>query len=211
MANKSKSKSKKTTAGAKNALVNFKAEKEDKLQLKQLAKDERTWKILGLSFLLISIFLIVSFISYFFTWRQDFVQVSRGSEILIDPDTTADNLLGKSGALISHLFIYKLFGIAAVLVCTFFFVVGINLMWRRKIFSIWRNLKYVTLGMLVVSTILAFILRKEEFSWGGGVGNVISDWLRASLGFLGTAAILLLIIIAYLEGRLIRHSVFLKD
>ncbi|ULT39185.1 hypothetical protein KRR40_29830 [Niabella defluvii] len=57
---------------------------------------------------------------------------------------------------------------------------GVNLLWRRRVFSIWRNLKYVTLGMLAVSTILAFILRREEFSWGGGVGNVISDWLLAS-------------------------------
>src|SRR5690606_28690820 len=61
-----------------------------------------------------------------------------------------------------------------------------------------RNLKYVTLGMLSVSVILAFILRTEEFSWGGGVGKVISDWLLASLGFIGASATLLLIVIAYL-------------
>ncbi|MCH5684754.1 DNA translocase FtsK 4TM domain-containing protein [Niabella sp. W65] len=82
--------------------------------------------------------------------------------------------------MVAHLFIFKLFGVASLLVCTFFFVVGVNLLWRRRVFSIWRNLKYVTLGMLAVSTILAFILRREEFSWGGGVGNVISDWLLAS-------------------------------
>ncbi|MCH5599147.1 DNA translocase FtsK [Niabella ginsengisoli] len=198
MTNKSKSKNKKPIAKAKDSTVPFKAEKQEKIQLKQLAKDERTWKILGLSFLLISIFLIIAFVSYFFTWRQDFVQASRGSEILTDFDTTAENLLGKTGALVSHLFIYKLFGIASLLICTFFFVVGVNLMWRRRVFSIWRNLKYVTLGMLAVSTILAFALRQSEFSWGGGVGKVISDWLTASLGFIGTSAILLLIVVAYL-------------
>lgn len=198
MANKSKSKGKRTTAKTKTTSSNFKIENEEKLQLKQLAKDERTWKIMGLTFLLISIFLVISFVSYFFSWRQDFVQVSRGPQILFDTDTSVNNAMGKSGALISHLFIYKLFGVASILICTFFFVVGINLMWRRKVFSIWRNLKYVTLGMLVVSTILSFILRKEEFSWGGGVGNIISDWLTGSLGFVGTAAILLLIVVAYL-------------
>ncbi|WP_346238751.1 DNA translocase FtsK 4TM domain-containing protein [Niabella insulamsoli] len=198
MATKSKLKNKKPTGRAKNANASFSAEKEEKTQLKQLAQDERTWKITGLSFLLISLFLIIAFVSYFFTWRQDFVQVSRGVEILADTDTTADNLLGKTGALVSHLFIYKLFGVASLLICTFFFVVGVNLMWRRRVFSIWRNLKYVTLGMLTVATILAFVLRQEEFSWGGGVGKVISDWLTASLGFVGTSAILLLIVIAYL-------------
>jgi len=198
MANKSNSKSKKTVTKANNAAPNFKAEKEDKIRLKELAKDERTQKIMGLSFLLISLFLLISFVSYFFTWKQDFVQVSRGASILFDFDTTAQNLLGNAGALVSNLFIKKLFGVASVLICTFFFVLGINKMVNRKVFSINRNLKYVTLGMLLVATILAFIFRKEEFSWGGGVGNVISDWLLASLGFIGTAAILLLIVIAYL-------------
>jgi len=198
MANKSKSKNKRPIAKAKDTGTGFKVEKEEKIRIKQLAKDERTWKILGLSSLLISIFLIIAFISYFLTWRQDFVQVSRGVAILKDFDTTAENLLGKTGALVSHLFIYKLFGVASLLICTFFFVVGVNLLWRRRVFSIWRNLKYVTLGMLAVSTILAFILRKEEFSWGGGVGNVISDWLLASLGFIGASAVLLLVVVAYL-------------
>lgn len=203
MANKSKTKSKRPADKAKDSVKGFVAEKEERIGVKQLAKDERTWKIVGLGFLLVSIFLVISFVSYFFTWRQDFVQVSRGSEILLDPDTTPNNLLGKSGALISHLFIYKLFGVAAILVCTFFFVVGVNLMWRRRVFSIWRNLKYVTLGMLTGSTILGFLFKKdilgpEEFSWGGGVGNVISDWLIASLGIIGASAILLLIVVAYL-------------
>lgn len=198
MANKGKTKNNRINQKAGNGKTSFKAEDIEKVKLKHLAKDERTKKIVGLGFILLSVFLVISFVSYFFTWRQDFVQVSRGVSILSDFDTTAQNLLGKTGALVSHLFIYKLFGVAAFLISTFFFVVGANLLWNRKVFSITRNLKYVTLGMLSVSTILAFLLRKAEFSWGGGVGNVISDWLMASLGFIGTAAILLLVIIAYL-------------
>ncbi|HUN02324.1 MAG TPA: DNA translocase FtsK, partial [Niabella sp.] len=38
----------------------------------------------------------------------------------------------------------------------------------------------------------------QEFSWGGGVGNVINNWLQNSLGAIGTAAVLGLIVIAYL-------------
>lgn len=197
MANKGKKTIKKTVDRDKGQTV-LKREPDEKIQLKQLAKDERTWKITGLVFLLIAIFLLISFISYFFSWRQDFTQASRGMALLSDFDARVDNLLGKSGALSSHLFIYKLFGVAAVLLCTFFFVVGINLMLRRRVFSIWRNLKYVTLGMISVSTILAFLLPNEEFSWGGGVGKVISDWLQSSLGYIGAAAVLGVVVIAYL-------------
>ena len=175
-----------------------------KVQLKELAKDERTWKITGTVFLLISIFLLISFTSYFFTWRQDFTQASRGWGLLSDFDARVENLLGKGGALVSFFFIYKLFGVASLLLCTFFFVVGVNLMWRRRVFSIWRNLKYVTLGMLSVSTILAFLQKtfgiylNQDLKLGGGVGEVASDWLTSSLGQIGAAAVLGLIVIAYL-------------
>ncbi|MFV0605306.1 MAG: DNA translocase FtsK [Niabella sp.] len=196
MTTKAKKTNKKVKERKKNQTV-LKTEPEEKIQLKELARDERTWKITGLVFLLISIFLFISFISYFFTWRQDFTQASRGMALLYDADAGVENLLGKTGTLVSHLFIYKLFGVAAVLLCTFFFVVGINLMWRRRVFSIWRNMKYVTLGMLSVSTILAFLLPNAEFSWGGGVGKVIADWLQSSLGYIGAAAVLGLIVIAY--------------
>ncbi|MCF3111941.1 DNA translocase FtsK [Niabella sp. CC-SYL272] len=197
MATKSKPKNKKPIARNHHTTGTWKVEKEEKVQLRALAKDERTWKIAGTTFLLVSVFLIISFISYFFTWRQDFTQISRGSEILWDPDVKILNLLGKLGALTAHYFIYRLFGVAAVLICTFFFVVGVNLLWRRRVFSVWRNLKYVTLGMLVVSAILAFLLPDEEFRWGGGVGNMIAGWLRSSLGTIGAGAVLGLIVIAY--------------
>ncbi|MBZ4187568.1 FtsK/SpoIIIE family DNA translocase [Niabella beijingensis] len=198
MATKSKPKNKKPTERSKkNTTGTWKIEKEERVRLKELAKDERTWKIAGTTFLLIAVFLIISFISYFFTWKQDFTQISRGSEILWDPDVSMQNLLGKVGALVAHYFIYRLFGIAAVLICTFFFVVGVNLLWRRRVFSVWRNLKYVTLGMLVVSAILAYLLPNEEFRWGGGVGNVIVNWLAGSLGYIGAGAVLGLIVIAY--------------
>lgn len=200
MANKSKSKNKRPTARTnitKAATGTWKVEKEEKVPLKELAKDERTWKIAGTTFLLIAVFLILSFVSYFFTWKQDFTQISRGSAILWDFDVSVNNLLGKLGALSAHFFIYKLFGVAAVLICTFFFVVGVNLMWRRRVFSVWRNLKYVTLGMLAGSAILAYLLPNEEFRYGGGVGNMIVHWLTGSMGQIGAGAILGLIVVAY--------------
>lgn len=194
---KSKSTNKKSSARNIKA-SSLKVEKAQTVNLKKLVRDERTWKLTGIICLAISVFLFIAFMSYYFTWKQDFTQVSRGTEILWDFDSGIHNLMGKLGALTAHLFMYRLFGVAAALICTFFFVVGINLLWRRRVFSIWRNLKYVTLGMLTVSTILSYVLRNDEFRWGGGIGNVINGWLIASLGEIGTAAVLFLVVIAYL-------------
>src|SRR5579875_3337574 len=55
----------------KPASDKLKPEREEKLDLKKLAKDERTWKIIGTVSLLISIFLFIAFVSYFFTWKED--------------------------------------------------------------------------------------------------------------------------------------------
>jgi len=177
----------------------FKQEKEENIDWKKLARDERTWKITGALFLLIAIFLCIAFISYFFTWKEDQDKVFRGaSSLLMDNDTKVSNLLGRLGAVVSHFFIFKSFGIASLLICTFFFVVGTNLLVNRKVFSIWRNLKYVTIGLLVLSVSLSFILSNSEFRFGGEVGNLISNWLIGIFGNVGTAALLLVVAFAYI-------------
>jgi DNA segregation ATPase FtsK/SpoIIIE, S-DNA-T family len=185
--------------GPKTSTDKFKTDKEEKVDFKKLARDERTWKIIGTVSLLTSIFLFIAFVSYFFTWKEDQDKVlNNDSSFLTDNDTRVANLLGRLGAYISHFFIYRGFGIASMLFCTFFFVVGINLLVNRKVFSIWRNLKYVTIGLLIVSVTFAFIFSSADFPFGGRVGDMISNWLSNFLGTLGTAALLLVVGISYL-------------
>src|SRR5215204_7174658 len=153
----------------------LKQDRQEKVDLKKLARDERTWKIIGTVSLLISIFLFIAFISYFFTWKEDQDKVlNNDSGFLADNDTKVANLLGRLGAYMSHFFIYRGFGIASMLFCTFFFVVGTNLLVNRKVFSIWRNLKYVTIGLLLVSVTFAFLFSSAAFPFGGRVGDMIS-------------------------------------
>lgn len=199
MANKQKKKpAQRAKEGAKKAdSKGWKTEKEEPIDWKKLARDERTWKITGAIFLLIATFLVIAFISYFFTWKEDYTEVSQGISVLFDGGAKVNNLLGRLGAFLSDLFIAKGFGIAALLICTFFFVVGINLLFKKKVFSIGRNLKYVTIGLLVLSVSLAFIFYGVDFPFGGGVGKMIVDWLTGALGNLGTAALLLVLALAY--------------
>jgi len=185
----------------KNNAQHLKKDREEKIDLKKLARDERTWKIIGTLSLLISIFLFIAFISYFFTWKEDQDQVlNKESGFLWDNENNkpVSNLLGRLGAYLSHFFIYRGFGVASLLFCTFFFVSGINLLFNRKVFSIWRNLKYVTVGLLIVSVCFAFIFSSAAFPYGGKVGIMISDWLIKFMGTIGTAALLFVVGISYL-------------
>ena len=174
----------------------FKADKTEKVDLKKLARDERTWKIIGTVCLLIAIFLFIAFTSYLFTWREDqSVVMNRGMGFLFDndPENRVANLLGRLGAWTAHNIIRVGFGLASFLFCTFFFVVGINLLFERKVFSVWRNLKYVTVGLLLISVTLGFITSGAGFPFGGEVGSMISAWLQNFLGNAGTAILLLVV------------------
>jgi DNA segregation ATPase FtsK/SpoIIIE, S-DNA-T family len=173
------------------------ADKTEKIDWKALARDERTGKIVGAVFLLIAVFLFISFISYLFTWKEDQAIAQQGFRALLDNDKPVANLLGRFGAVISHFFIFKAFGLASFLICTFFFVVGINLLFKQRVFSIWRNLKYVTLGLLVLSVSLSFIFANNSFAFGGGVGDMINARLIGALGRVGTGALLLLLAAGY--------------
>src|SRR5690349_3279394 len=63
----------------------LKNDREEKLDLKKLARDERTWKIIGTVSLLFSIFFFIAFVSYLFTWKEDQSQViNRGADFLFD-------------------------------------------------------------------------------------------------------------------------------
>lgn len=199
MATKGKKKSKNSPEKkpAKSDVKAFRAEKEEKIDWKALARDERTWKIVGAVFLVIAVFLFISFISYLFTWKEDQAIAQQGFSALLDNDKPVANLLGRFGAVISHFFIFKAFGVASFLICTFFFVVGVNLLFRQKVFSIWKNLKYVTVGLLVLSVLLSFIFAKSNFAFGGGVGDMINRKLIGALGTIGTAAVLLLLAAGY--------------
>jgi S-DNA-T family DNA segregation ATPase FtsK/SpoIIIE len=177
----------------------LKADKTEKLSWKHIIRDERTWKIVGSVSLAVALFLLIAFTSYFFTWKEDQNEVFHaGFSILFNGNVHVHNLLGRLGALTSHFFIYKCFGIASLLICTFFFVAGVNLMFSRKVFSVRRNLKYVTLGLLVLSVTLHFVLAGVgSFPYGGGVGKMVSDWLVGILGTIGTAALLIILWLAY--------------
>ena len=167
-------------------------DKEAAINVTEVVKDERTSKILGALSLLFTLFLFVAFTSYIFTWQddQDMVQLWRTNLFSIN-DVKANNLLGYLGAFVAYQIMFNGFGVAAYLLCSFFFVLGVNLFFTKPIFKLWRNLRYVLVGLLVLSTCFAFVTSSATFSWGGALGEYSSAWLIKWVGSFGTGAILL--------------------
>ncbi len=197
MAKKAKpAKEDKKNAGA------LKQDNEPTLEVKQLLKDERTHKITGTVFLLIAFLLFIAFTSYLFTWDEDQDEVFKaGSNLFWGTDVKVNNLLGTLGAFLSHFFIYKGFGVASFLFCSFFFVVGVNLFFGRKIFSVVKNVKYLITGLVILSVALAVVFSGKEFPWGGAVGKMAKEWLYNLIGQVGTLAVLVVAVLSYIIWR----------
>ena len=189
----------KSKASAKEV---FKTDKEQPIEVKQLLKDERTHKITGIVFLLIAFLLFIAFTSYLFTWEEDQDKVlSAGSNLFWGTNVQVSNLLGTLGAYLSHFFIYKGFGVASYFICSFFFVVGINLFFGKKIFSISKNVKYLLLGLVILSVAFAQVFDGKVFPWGGAVGKLAKNWLNQVIGQVGTLAVLTVAVLSYIIWR----------
>ncbi len=194
--------SKKTKKNKAADSKKMKADIEEKIQVKKLLKDERSHKIAGTLLILISVLLFVAFTSYLFTWQEDQSKVFKGAKILLPSNAQPmANLLGTAGAYFSDLFFRSGFGIASYLFCTFFFIVGVNLFAPKKIFSVWRNVRYVIIGLLVISVSASFLFHGHPFPWGGAVGDMENQWLKNTIGNVGTAALLLGAMFIYIIWR----------
>ncbi len=190
-----------TKSKASNKEV-FKTDKEQPIEVNKLLKDERTHKITGIIFLLIAFLLFIAFTSYLFTWEEDQDKVlSAGSSLFWGTEVQVSNLLGTLGAYLSHFFIYKGFGVASYFICSFFFVVGVNLFFGKKIFSISKNLKYLLLGLVILSVAFAQIFDGKIFPWGGAVGKLAKNWLNQVIGQVGTLAVLTVAVLSYIIWR----------
>ena len=178
------------------------ADKDAQVTVTEVVKDERTTKIAGAVSLLVTIFLFISLTSYLFTWQEDQDKVHQfGIKIFATDDIKVTNLLGVLGAYVAHTLIYKGFGLASYLLCTFFFALGVNLLFGKKIFNLFRNFKYVLVGLLLISMGFAFASRGNDFSFGGALGELLTQWFVKWIGNIGTGAFLLLSVFSYFIWR----------
>ena len=144
-------------------------------------------RISGIIFLVISVYTFLACLSYFSTWQVDQDNViNKGLfEFLFeDSESEVSNWLGKFGAWISHLLIYRWFGIASFSFVLIFVVTGVYLLFKIKLLPIRKVLAQSILGTIWTSIFLGFFSYKIEYL-GGSFGFYINDWLNDSVGKFG--------------------------
>jgi S-DNA-T family DNA segregation ATPase FtsK/SpoIIIE len=87
------------------------------------------------------------------------------------------------------------------MLCSLFFIIGINLFLGKKVFSVSRNLKYLLVGLPLISVTASVLLGEQAFAWGGAVGDLCKDYLFKTIGKFGTIAVLAVAFLAYIIWR----------
>ena len=115
-----------------------------------LLSDDRYRKIAGLFFLfIVAPYLLISFSSYIFTWSSDMSLVeSKGFSLVFNSSVQVQNWLGRLGAVVSHLFIYKWFGITSYLFVLNSFLIGVRLVFGVSLLPVKRILKHSFFGLV---------------------------------------------------------------
>ena len=175
-----------------------KASKSRKINL-AFWNDRRFQLTFGLFLMIVSIFLLVAFISYLFTGKADQSVILANQEM---PESAREirNWLGLAGALVSHFFIFQGFGIASFLLPPFLFVLGYRIVYKRALFPISTAFVFCAFFTLWISVLLGYvIINSDSGEWGflsGEIGYSVALMLDGLMGW-GTLLLLLFLFSAF--------------
>ena len=147
-------------------------------------------KVFGLLILLVSIVMLISFVSHFFTGYID--QTRTGAPA---------NWLGSVGAWLSQLFVYRGFGLLAIIIPIYTGLLGLAVIEKKYSPILFKALKYVFFGVLWGSVFLAFIsflIWKSPSLLGGGFGWYINEMLNYPISRIGTGLVIAMAFVIFL-------------
>ena len=159
--------------------------------------DKQKVKIVAGSLMtLLSIYLFLACISYFFTWTKDQDRLLQKSlvDFLFDTNQTpVSNWLGKFGAWTSHFLIYRLFGISSLSFCFLLFISGFKILTDLTVVNIKKSYVISLTYTLWASLFLGFFASTVNYL-GGTFGFYLNEWLKLTIGSFGTMTLSLVVL-----------------
>ena len=172
-----------------------KKEKKESEPKTKRSLDGRIVKITGLLLLLFSLYLFVAFFSYLFTWDED-QSVVNGANFNIIFDAAnhkVENWLGILGAMVSHLFMFRWFGVSSFLIAFCSFLIGYRLLFKVSIMKLGRTLAYSLFFLIFISIATAFVIsfvKTDLYFLAGAYGIQMNEWFNQIVGRTGTVGLL---------------------
>jgi len=166
---------------------------------KSFLTDERIKFVFGILITGFAVYLLLACISYLFWWKTDLSLPH--SDVVSGPDIVVKNWGGKSGHFLAEMMIKFGFGFGAFFVPLIFGTIGLYLLNFPKI----KPLKLITkfaFATIILSLLLGFIFHYSKDYLGGGPGGaqgyLITNWMNAFMGKVGTGVLMAFVTIIYL-------------
>jgi S-DNA-T family DNA segregation ATPase FtsK/SpoIIIE len=151
--------------------------------------------VLGCLLVLFSIALLVAFISFYVNgqWQTDQSAVSQ----IGDREEVVQNWLGKFGAYLADLIVYRGFGLASFIIVRLFFLTGLFLALELSTKKLKNTWFWDLFAIIVVSILFGFFATSAP-ELGGTIGYELNLFLQDYIGKTGTLLTLLFGLIVYL-------------
>lgn len=173
-------------------------------------KSETTHFVIGLISVIFSVYLLLAFISFFFTGAADqSILDNQQPGELMQTTNHVKNYAGARGAQLAEFFINECFGIAACFIILFLAVAGMKMI-KAYQFRVWKWFMSCSILLVWFSITLGFIFDgtfSDSFIYPGGLhGHNVSAWLVSQIGMPGLGLLLLitaLLFFVYLSSETI--------
>ena len=159
-------------------------------------KSRQIQTVIGSFLLFFSLFLLVAFISFFFSWQEDHSIIDEFSNKTVQ----GKNLLGKVGANLSYYFIYKGLGLGAFILPYLLFLSGLFWLFKTKLSKLIISYNWGLLSMLWISIALGF-LNKSDTLLAGVVGYELNQYIQLFIGRTGLGISLIFLLLTYIIIR----------
>lgn len=169
---------------------------------KNIFKNEKINFITGIILIMLAVYIVIAFVSYFGTSEADqsLVLDLRPGEVE-NATKSFQNSCGSIGALISYFFIAHCFGISAFIIPAFIILCGLQMMGAYKI-NLWKWFFSLTIIMIWSSITFAKFLTPlvgdSVFNYGGDHGMFCCQWLENVIGTPGLTAVLIISALGFL-------------
>ena len=173
-----------------------------RIQLIAFFKSETLHVILGIIIIIVAFYLATAMVSYFFTGAEDQSKMEMSFTELREARTEIHNITSFVGALSAHNLIHQGFGIGALTIPFFLFILAMRFL-KQRIFSLWKSFLHSFFWMIWLSLALGIIDTTFEpgvfFMLGGAHGVAVSTLITSYIGELG--------IVLSLGGSLLIYSI----
>ncbi len=165
-----------------------------------MARKKKSYHYASIILIVISLFCLVSIVSYAFSWRADQDQIIQFDDLraYLSSDAVAQNLGGRLGAVLAHLLVHESLGIYSLLLVLYTLRYSVLRYTGQKTQYFSSFFYSLLVFILIACPLTSYFTPDLGFAWGGGYGKAMAGLLTKFLGPWGSGILLIGALIMFL-------------